>query len=75
MQKQVRDLRNRIRNFETLEILCHLASNKVHIRESQDWVQELEEPFLTMGPGEEPGWVEEQWERGLWLGVVFKEVL
>ena len=52
-----------------------LAGDEVHVGQGKDGVQKLEESFLSVWPAEEPGRVEEEWEGGLGLGVVLKEVL
>ena len=52
-----------------------LAGYEVHVGQGKDGVQKLEESLLSVWPAEEPGRVEEEWEGGLGLGVVLKEVL
>jgi len=52
-----------------------LGGNKVNIGKSEDGVDKLEEPILTVLPVEEPGGVEEQGEGSLALCVVLQEVL
>jgi len=52
-----------------------LAGDEVHVGQGKDGVQKLEESFLPVRPVEEPSRVEEEWEGGLCLCVVLKEVL
>ena len=52
-----------------------LRGDEINVGEGEDGVDELQEAVLAVGPVEEPGGVEEQWEGGLALGVMLQEVL
>lgn len=52
-----------------------LTGDEVNVGQGQDGIEELEEPFLSVRPAEEPGGVEEEREGCLRLGVVIEEVL